>query len=65
MVVDDDRFSSGMFGSAEVDDSAYTGEGGWDAVAGLWSGSHNHLYWLSQFYKQILTILSFCLILHF
>jgi len=35
MVVDDDRFSSGMFGSAEVDNSAYTGEGGWEAVAGL------------------------------
>jgi len=35
MVVDDDRFSSGAFGGAAVDDSAYSGEGGWEAVAGL------------------------------
>jgi hypothetical protein len=35
MVVDDDRFSSGMFGGAAVDDGPYTGEGGWEAVAGL------------------------------
>ena len=45
MVVDDDRFSAGMFGGAAVDNGPYTGEGGWEAVAGLWSGSAH--YWLS------------------
>ena len=45
MVVDDDRFTGGMFGGAAVNDDAYTGEGGWSAVAGIWSGSVH--YWLS------------------
>ena len=45
MVVDDDTFTGGMFGGADVNDDAYTGEGGWSAVAGLWSGSVH--YWLS------------------
>ena len=59
MVVDDDRFAGGMFGGAAVNDDAYTGQGGYEAVAGLWSGSAH--YWLSvnfinKFYPYIFNI---------